>query len=316
MTRAGASVFGLLISLVVAWSCGARSELDSAVAPSSADGGSATATGGAGGAANGGGGEGGDGGQGGVGGVAFDDCTDPDVTYIYLVTVTLGLYAYKPQLDELEYRGDVDCATSSPPFSMAVSRRGKAHVIYNDGSLWEVDLEDATCKSTPYVPAQLGFTTFGMGYAVDDDGQSESLYVADIDFGSMLTKGLGRIDLDSYTLTAVAPLNTGLGYRIELTANQKQLHAFIIDDQAGAGHIADVDKNTGVITNIVSPAIGTNIGSWHFAVWGGDFFLFTESGGQGLTTIRRYNPITTTLVTLGTVPEAVVGAGASTCAPQ
>lgn len=309
---------GLVVgSAIAVAACGARSQLDpggtaqEGGAPGTGPGvgpGPTTTTGG--------GGTGGTGGEGGEGGAPFDDCTDPDVTYIYLVTSSFGMYAFKPASQELEYRGQLNCPTNASPFSMAVNRFGTAYVIYNDGTLWQADVTDASCAPTDYLPAQSGFLTFGMGYALDDGEMSETLYVSDIDYEDDTTKGLGRIDTESFELDVVGPLQNPLGFRIELTGVGTDLFAFIIDEAAGGGHLAQVDKAMGGIVDPVAVPIGTDIGSWHFAFWGGEFYFFTSQGGDPTTTVRRYDPDTTALVTVGTVPESVVGAGASTCAPR
>lgn len=261
-------------------------------------------------------GGGGAGGSGGVGGVPLPDCNNPDVTYIYLMTSSQALYAYKPQSNQVEYRGQVGCPTfGGSPFSMAVSRIGEGYVVYSDGVLYRVDLTDASCEATPFVPNQQGFETFGMGFALDDDMMGETLYVSDIDYAEQTTKGLGAIDLDTFELSVEGSLQNPLGFRIEVTGRGTELYAFIIDGQVGGGHLAEVDKQTGTLSNIVAVPIGNDIGSWHFAFWGGYFYFFTESNNSGVTQIRRYDPTTMVLEQVGTVPEPVVGAGASTCAP-
>jgi hypothetical protein len=309
----------LAAGLTLLAACGARSQLHPG---DSGDGGGAVTGPGVGGdgaaGGNGGfGGQGGDGGEGGQGGTPFEDCTDPDVTYIYLVTQSLSMFAYKPLLGELEYRGLLDCnVPGAGPFSMAVSRAGRAYVLYNDGSLWEADVTDASCEATPYAIAQQGFLNFGMGYALDDDQMGETLYVSDIDYEADLSKGLGIIDTQSFELTTVGSFGMAPGFRIELTGEGTDLYAFIIDDQIGGGHLGLVDKESGQLGPTIQVPVGSNIGSWHFASWGSEFYFFTEVSGEGFTTIRRYDPVTQGLVELGTVPEPVVGAGASTCAPQ
>jgi hypothetical protein len=198
---------------------------------------------------------------------------------------------------------------------MAVNRQGQAYVVYYDGSLWEVDVTNGSCAGTPYAPNQHGFLTFGMGYALDDDMSGETLYVSDVDYTNNLSKGLGFIDLSSFQLSVLGLLDNDIGFRVELTGVQTELYAFIIDDVVGGGHLAKVDKANGVISDIVPLSVGTNIGSWHFAFWGGMFYLFTEQGMTESTTIHRYDPTTQQLDIIGSVPEAVVGAGTSTCAP-
>lgn len=305
------------IAAAPAAACGGRSTLDTGEAAASAASSSATSGGEGGLGGEGGfGGFGGMGGQGGQGGVPFDECTDEDVTFIYLVTSSLDMYAFKPQSQQLEYRGQLDCPTNSTPFSMAVRRNGIAYIVFGDGQLWQASVKDASCKSTPYVAGQHGMTTFGMGFAVDDDELAETLYISDIDYALDVSKGMSAIDLDTFVASPPVPFTNNPGYRIELSAELKDLYAFIIDSTVGGGHLARVDKTTAVMTDLEQIPIGENIGSWHFAWWGGEFYFFTASSGEMVTTIRRYNPDTKVLQFVGTVNQPVVGAGVSTCAPQ
>ena len=310
------SLVVVLLGLGLAGACGARSELSPGAEAEGEGATGAGATGGSGGSGlGGGGGSGGSGGMGGEGGTPLPECTDPNQTYIYLVTGSLGLYAFKPESSALEFRGTLDCeAPGQTPFSMAVDRTGRAYVVYTDGRLWDVNLLDASCEATPYVPNQFGFNTFGMGYVLDDDELGETLFVADIDYGSGTSKGIATIDSDTLSLAPVGLVDTTFGFRIELTGEGTSLYAFIIDDVSG-GYLARVDKQTAAYESVVAVPVGNNIGSWHFAAWGGDFFFFTEESGSGFTTIRRYDVDTAQLSVVLQVPEAVVGAGASTCAP-
>ena len=294
--------------------CG-RSSLDIGEVGSSASSSSSTAGVGGFGGEGGFGGMGGQGGQGGQGGIPFDECTDEDVTFIYLVTSSLGMYAFKPLSQELEYRGQLDCPTDSTPFSMAVRRNGIAYIVFNDGQLWQASVKDASCKSTPFEVGQHNMTTFGMGFAVDDDELAETLFISDIDYADNLSKGLSAIDLDTFVATPPLPFANNPGYRIELSAKVQDLYAFVIDSQIGGGHLARVDKTTAVMTELEQIPIGENIGSWHFAWWGGQFYFFTADSGESVTTIRRYDPDTKVLQFVGTVGQPVVGAGVSTCAP-
>ena len=261
------------------------------------------------------GGVGGFGGDGGQGGEPFDDCVDEDVTFIYLVTSALGMYAFKPQSQELEYRGQLDCPTMASPFSMAVRRNGLAYIVMSDGTLWEASVKDASCSSTPFVAGQQQVNTFGMGFAVNDDGITETLFISDIDYGIQASKGLASIDLDSFDVSPLQPFSNSPGFRIELTAEMQDLYAFIIDSQVGGGHLARVDKTTGAMFDLQQVPLGADIGSWHFAWWGGEFYFFTAPSGGTSTAIRKYNSDTKTLQTIANVGQPVVGAGVSTCAP-
>ena len=68
------------------------------------------------------------------------------------------------------------------------------------------------------------------------------------------------------------------------------------------------------ITALVSFLVGP-VGAFAFAYWGGDFYIFTAPL-NGKTTITRYRPTDGTLKVVGSVPQAVVGAGVSTCTPS
>lgn len=310
--------FLVLVAAATLMACGARSSLLGGESSSTGDGGdpAGPTTGGFGGD-GGTAGEGGGGGDGGEGGKPFDDCTDPDVTYIYLVTSSLGMYAYKPAIPEIEYRGQLNCdSITGSPFSMAVTRDGRAYVVYNEGTLWEADVTDASCEPTTFLPNQESFAVFGMGYAIDDDERGETLFVSDIEYQNDLSKGLASIDTETFVLSTIGPFTGAPGFRIELTGDGTELYAFILDDTVGGGHLARVDKTTGALSDLRSIPVGTNINAWHFAAWGGDFYFFTADNGNPTTTIRRYDPDTEFLEVVGTVPEPVVGAGASTCAPQ
>ena len=129
-----------------------------------------------------------------------DPCADPDATNIYLVTKTMKMYSWHPQSLKLEYRGLLECpADNATPFSMAVTRGGTAYVIYNNGTLWQVDITDASCTATSYQPNQHGIEGFGMGFALNDDGVTERLFIAGTQ-DSEPNRTLGWIDLDTFTL--------------------------------------------------------------------------------------------------------------------
>ncbi len=220
-----------------------------------------------------------------------DPCSDPDATNIYLVTSTMKMYSWHPQTLQLDYRGLLSCpADNANPFSMAVTRTGTAYVVYNNGSLWEVDVTDASCKATSYEPYQHGIEGFGMGFAVNDDGVTERLYIAGTQY-SEPNRTLGWIDLDSFTLQLVDKLSGAPAYRTEITADQQQLYAFLVDQQ-GTGTLASLDKATAVLSEMTPIPFGASIGAFHFALWGGDFYFFTTASGLPTTSIHRYVPTT------------------------
>jgi hypothetical protein len=229
----------------------------------------------------------------------FDaDCTE-ETKQIYVLGTDKALYRFYPETLKFVRIGTVGCPTAAGTFSMAIDRRGTAWVEFTDGRLFAVDTRDATCKPTAFRPGQVGFTTFGMGFARNgDSANGETLYVAGA--------GLASLDTKTFDLTFRGSLSFG---RTELTALDTQLFAFSV----GSGVIAGLDKATGA-TQVVYRTSATDAQSaFAFAQWGGDFWLFT---GSLRSTVTRYSPITDeSTVAVADTGMLIVGAGSSTCAP-
>lgn len=247
------------------------------------------------------------------------ECAGPDTTYVYVVTSSNDLYAFKPQSEAFELRGRLECPVENgaTPFSMAVSRDAIARVLYNDGTLWEVALEDASCEATSYVPAPPGddFHLFGMGYAANQDDDGESLYVADIDFGTV-SAGLARIDTETYERTFIGPFSANPGTAIELTPTGADgpLYGFFINEPPPGGTLVEIDTDTAEIVDAAYVNVASGSGSLAVAWWGGDFYVFY--GQNGATSVNRYDPETQETTVVATLGDPVVGAGVSTCAPE
>jgi len=182
------------------------------------------------------------------------------------------LYGFYPPTLEVKLIGIINCPAGflATPFSMAVDRKGIAWILFNDGTIFHVDVKDASCVATGFQAGQEGFQNFGMGFVANNAGSSEeTLYVADY-FGT----GLGKIDTKTLTLTTVGPWDKLAGNTAELTGTgDARLFGFF---SMSPINVAEIDKNTG---NILSqaPQPSVNIGGgWAFAFWGGDFWLFTS----------------------------------------
>jgi len=251
----------------------------------------------------------GDGGLGGGGGSSpGDGCTD-EAKLVYIVGQDNRFYSFYPPTLEVKQVGTISCpgAGFSSPFSMAVDRKGIAWVLFDDGRIFHVDVKTAICTPSAYVPDQLGYTTFGMGFVSNAIGSNEeTLYVADY-----LGKGLAKINTSTLTLSVVGPWDKLTG-AAELTGTgDARLYGFYNDLPI---IVAEIDKSNGKILS-QAPQPSVTVGSgWAFAFWGGDFWLFTSPTGS--SQIDRYRPAdgTTTTVKTG-LGTNIVGAGVSTCAP-
>ena len=243
--------------------------------------------------------------------VVVNGCFDAGATQIYLVTEENELMSYYPPTGMLTTIGLLSCPTmTASPFSMAVDRLGTAFVLFSDGSLFRVSTATAACISTPYVPGQLGFMTFGMGFSGNPADGGETLYVA-----GNTGQGLASIDTTSFKLSFVGSFAPAPILAAELTGTgDGRLFTFYNDN--GGSAVTEVDPGSG--TELATTPLPTvNQGSgWAFAFWGGDFYLFTAPGAQ--STITRFRPSdgSVTVLTQLAPGTIIVGAGVSTCAPQ
>lgn len=244
------------------------------------------------------------------------DCPDADSTYIYLVSAENQLFSFYPPDLSFKLIGNLSCPVQNgaTPFSMAVDRRGVAYVLFNDGSLFRVSTLTAACIATPFVPSQMNFETFGMGFASDVGGPAERLYVSD-NKSDDVERGLGFIDTTTYKIGFIGPYGTELR-RSELTGTgDGRLFAFWPDfGPAGGSHLSELDKTTGHIVAQTNLPIAAADQAFAFAFYGGDFWIFTSTGGE--TDVNRFRP-SDGMITIPTKhPSTIVGAGVSTCAPQ
>jgi hypothetical protein len=238
---------------------------------------------------------------------------DPEALYIYLVTTETFLYRFDPANNAMTLKGAISCPASvgATPFSMGVDRTGRAFVLYNDGEVVALDVETTVCTDIGYEPNQEGFDLFGMGFAIDDDGMGETLYVAEITFGGE-SLGLGTIDTQTLDLDFVAPFSETFGSAMELTsADDGRLYGYNLDEGGAGGWVIQIDKETAQILEATFVPVG-NSGSLAFAQWGGDFYIFTSPNGVG-TTVTRFDPDDGSVQDVATLNETVVGAGVSTC---
>jgi hypothetical protein len=218
---------------------------------------------------------------------------------IYVLATDRGLYRFYPDTLAFVRVGEVACPTAAGTFSMAIDRHGTAWVEYTDGRLFAVDTSDASCKATGFQPGQVGFETFGMGYAMNDvPGSGETLYVAGA--------GLASLDTKTFELELLGSLTYG---RTELTSLDTKLFAFSV----GSGVIAGLDKTTGATLVSYRTSAVAERAAFAFAQWGGDFWVFT---GDQHSIVTRYSPAgDTSKVVVENTGMLIVGAGSSTCAP-
>jgi hypothetical protein len=264
------------------------------------------------------------------GNVDRTDCPDADALLIYTITEAYSLQSFNPATGQFKNIGRIACPVPDPsdttdtPFSMAVDRKGAAYILFRDQNLYRVSTATGACIATPYVSGQSNFKLFGMGFATNSIGPTETLYVAgsQLDLDRTGARGIAKIDPDTFKLTVVTDFPTV--EEAELTGTgDGRLYAFY-ENAPGNGRqsgdppsfIGQLDTSTG---NIIGERRFDTIGqghAWAFAFWGGDFYMFTEAEEQGPSNVTRWRPSDDSVAVVATNPEGIVGAGVSTCAPQ
>lgn len=254
-----------------------------------------------------------------------DVCPDAGATLIYVVTETNDLFSFYPPTLSFTRIGPLSCPDPAPnatPFSMAVDRQGIGRSVFSDGTLYLVDMRTGACKGTSFQPGQLGFQTFCMGYAANgaDGGDAgETLYVAECNvmtFPPPPSMGLATLDTTSLTLTYVAPFAPPIRGPELTGTGDGRLYGFYTNPTGSGSHIVQIDRTTGALLQDYALQVGTPNDGYAFAFWGGVFWVFTFSGPNLPTVVTRFDPGTGSETNVASMPEGVVGAGVSTCAPM
>jgi hypothetical protein len=247
--------------------------------------------------------------------VVRDDCLDASATLVYLITTGNELLSFNPPAATFRRIGGIACPAprGTTPFSMAVDRQGLAYTVFNDGRLYRVRTSNAACEATSFVPNQLGFSTFGMGFATREQGPDEDLYIAADGQGT--GRGLARVDIQSLSVNPIGRFSPDIA-GAELTGTgDGRLFAFYANPNGRGTFIAEVNKETGEL-RARTPLTTVDVGrGWAFAFWGGDFYMFTSQNGS-TSEVTRFRPADGSVQQVARYSGLIVGAGVSTCAPQ
>ncbi|MDQ3035670.1 MAG: hypothetical protein M3Y87_24910 [Myxococcota bacterium] len=247
------------------------------------------------------------------------DCTE-SARWIYLVDSGNALLRFEPDSGTLTPIGTLSCPSGgATPFSMAVDRSATAFVLHSDHRIYQVSTADASCTATTFVPNQVGFELFGMGFVSDSEGSTlEHLFIAGgpeagIGGGSAT---LGRIDFPAWSVASIGPV-TGSP---ELTGTGTgELWGFFPDSTPMS--VREIAKSSGATLREIDVSAVDSSGfglasAWAFAFWGGRFYMFYQGALDSSSGIYRVTPDTGVVETVRmNIGYRIVGAGVSTCAP-
>lgn len=248
-------------------------------------------------------------------------CQDAGTLSIYVVSTESKLWSFDPPSREFTLVGSFSCPASSgaTPNSMAVAHDGRAFVNFDTGELFEVNVVTAACKATGFVPNQQGFSTrFGSAFSADPSGANETYFVSSNDFATAGNPGkLGRIDLDTLTLTVVGEYTTFIG-DAELTGTgDGRLYAFGLVSGNNDSFFAQLDPTDATVLSAFKvPIVKNDASSWAFSFWGGAFYFFTGVGSDSHVARLQLDGSPLDLQYAVLPGQRIVGAGVSTCAPQ
>jgi hypothetical protein len=251
------------------------------------------------------------------------DCPDADATLVYTITDTYDLQSFDPDTGQFKLIGNIQCPApgNMHPFSMAVDRKGVAFVLFVDDTgtterLFRVSTATAACISTSYATNQSGFRRFGMGFATNSVGPTETLFVAGDDNNAGGASGLARINPGTFKLDPVGDFFPTIDSSELTGTGDGRLFAFyskFSDNNAPVSYIGEINTDTAEVIGERRFDLDQGQG-WAFAYWGGDFYMFHAPGGT--TRVTRWRPSNNTVTQVATTPLKIVGAGVSTCAPQ
>jgi hypothetical protein len=243
---------------------------------------------------------------------------------VYLLSAGAHLFSFDPRTSALVDIGAIGCPTAASPYSMSVDRSGRAWVLFDSGELFFVDIADASCAASGFVPDQLDFHTFGMGFVSESPGGEETLYIAG---GPSLATAedstrLATIDPVTLTVEVVAPITVLGPYYPELSGDGAGGLYGYFPSMSHPSRISTIRRETariGPTWDAVRVDAEQQIAGWAFARWGGDFYVFVAISVGGIppdaTEFYRLEPDTGALTLVHYDFRTFVGAGVSTCAP-
>lgn len=275
-----------------------------------------------------------------MGGSCERACSADGVDLIYVVDDDNNLLSFDPRAigtpaGPFQTIGRLNCPAgtaldgSGPatPFSMAIDRDATAWVLYSSGRIFNVSTQTAACTATTFQAQQnVGgqqWDLFGMGYVTDTaGGDTEKLWIGGGDANAAIGGSLGYLTPGTLAVNRVGALTTTAENSPELTGlGDATLWGFY--PGATSAFVQQIDKTTGGGLGTAlrfEGGFGGTIRAWAFAQWGGKFYVFvtTQAGIIGtlnsqVRSIDRATGQTATI--LQNLPNIIVGAGVSTCAP-
>jgi hypothetical protein len=267
------------------------------------------------------------------------NCTADGVDLIYVVDDENNFSSFNPRnlgtaTSPFTKIGTLNCPTQMQPveaggtvnpFSMSVDRNGTAWVLYSTGEVFKVNITNAACTASGYTARQMNMLLFGMGFVTDAMGaNSEKLFLGGGTASAAPGGKLGKVDTtaSSPTVAVLGNLRSDTEQSPELTGTSEgKLYGFY--PGARKAFVQEINRGTGAGVGpeqAIPGGLGGTASAWAFAFWGGKFYIFVTTGNPALgnqkSSVRVIDRSTGAASTpLPDLPNHIVGAGVSTCAP-
>jgi hypothetical protein len=269
------------------------------------------------------------------GGECTRECTADGVDLVYVVDQDYNFLSFDPRLlgtatDPFTPIGALNCPAGAPlagwtspatPFSMSVDRDGTAKVLYTSGEIFDVDITSAACSASTFQPHQQSgaWELFGMGYSTDTaGGDTEKLYIAGGPIMPVPQPNSGYIDPGTQVITNTGAISVGENSPELSGTGDAKVFAYFPGTNAN-GFVQEISKTNGDVTGTAMQAgpVAGGPAAWAFAHWGGKFYIFITDNLNFNSQVQVVDRATGGYdgVVLQNLPNLIVGAGVSTCAP-
>ncbi|MDB4960539.1 MAG: hypothetical protein JWP01_538 [Myxococcales bacterium] len=251
-------------------------------------------------------------------GACVDTCALQDVELIYVIDDDANLFSFDPKklpADPFHKIAQLSCDPSSTVNSMAIDRFGIAWLGYHNGNVHRASIIDGRCAASVGAPSGAP-TTFGMGFVTDGPkATTEKLFVAGGSVDGKVDK-LGTVDTSGSRAAwiPVASLDRNAQHPELTGTGEGRLFAYF--PSPGRGFVQELDRTTAkpIGTKWVVRGLARHVSAYAFAHWGGVFYVFTTADGDSSVHAIHMKDGKQELVR-DKLPNVIVGAGVSTCAP-
>jgi hypothetical protein len=232
----------------------------------------------------------------------------PATNVAYLIGQGGGFYSFDPVSLQTVLLVTDACTTGSSPFTMTVTET-TAYIMYQDDSIYALDLASLACTPTPFNPSAVGLNG-PFGLASGYEGAKEWLYAYGcVSSGSQCLPTLARIDPSTFAIDLVGgvgplPPDPQSDFPVDMKADGFG-RLFAIDF---AGTLLEIDPTTARVVGFDATGFQTEAAE-ALLTWNESIYLIGGEDGE----VETFDLSSDALRMLGELYEPFVGAGSAPC---